>query len=190
MDHTESKQLHISEVATVKCRLCATTMRRKNYKAHLKKIHPKANSEDLSGWTQPKISTMFKGAHVSQAVEPGPVQGQSAAAAVWEHQANEGLPGQVDADSGHPDCVSGPDLPAEGDGGGGELQGDVQGQQGVSCMGEQVGGAGVSSEQLVDDVCEEDTYDNRKRKADNETNSNRKKRFLSGDSAFSESDDL
>ena len=94
MDHTESKQLHISEVATVKCRLCSTTIGRKNYKAHLKKIHPKANSEDFSGWTQPKISTMFKGAHVSQAVEPGPVQGQSAAA-VGEHQANEGLPGQV-----------------------------------------------------------------------------------------------
>ena len=39
---------------------------------------------------------MFKGAHPSQAVEPGPVLGQSDnAAVVGENQDNEGLPGQA-----------------------------------------------------------------------------------------------
>ena len=60
MEHKEGKQLHISEIATVKCRLCGTIMRRNNYKTHQKKIHPKLNSEDLSGWCQPKISNLSK----------------------------------------------------------------------------------------------------------------------------------
>ena len=46
---------------------------------------------------------MFKGAHPSQAVEPGPVLGQSDnAAVVGENQDNEGLPGQVDEESSQP----------------------------------------------------------------------------------------
>ena len=125
MEHAENKQLHISEVFTVKCKLCATTIRRKNYKVHLKTIYPKANSEDLSGWTQPKISSMFKDDHPSQAVEPAPVLVQSDNdTVVVENRYNEGLPGQVDKESSQPaDCVKSTVLPtsAEGDSGNAEL---------------------------------------------------------------------
>ena len=107
----------------------------------LKKIHPKANYEDFSVWTQPKISSMFKGNHPSQAVEPGPVLGQSDnAVVVGENQDNEGLPGQVDEESRQPtDCVKSTVLPtsAGGDSGDAELLGDLLNQQ--------VGVAGVSS---------------------------------------------
>ena len=151
MERTEGKQLHISEIATVKCRLCATTMRRKNYKAHLKKIHPKANSDDLSGWSQPKILNMLKDAHVIQAVEnlkaPGTIQGHSAAVVDVDQQAVQALPGLIDDDDSHQPCVSTGchDLPAESDVGGGELRGDDQeDQQGISCLG---GGAGILSQQ-------------------------------------------
>ena len=68
---------------------------------------------------------MFKGAHPSQAVEPGPVLGQSVkAAAVEENQDNKGLPGQGDEESSQPaDCVKSTVLPtsAEGDSGNAEL---------------------------------------------------------------------
>ena len=59
MDSSESKILHVSEVVKVKCRICQVTLKRKNYKAHLKNVHPKENPEDLSGWSQPKIPSMF-----------------------------------------------------------------------------------------------------------------------------------
>ena len=68
MENSAGKQYHISDIVMVKCRICVTTMRRKNYKAHLKKIHPKANSENMSGWSQPKISNMFPIANASQTV--------------------------------------------------------------------------------------------------------------------------
>ena len=65
MENSAGKHYHISDIAMVKC---VTTMRRKNYKAHLKKIHPKANSENMSGWSQLKISNMFPSANASQTV--------------------------------------------------------------------------------------------------------------------------
>ena len=49
----------VSEKVMVTCRICLTTLRKKNYKTHLKKIHPKANTDDLSGKDQLKISSMF-----------------------------------------------------------------------------------------------------------------------------------
>ena len=49
----------VSERAMVTCRLCQITLRKKNYKSHLKKRHPKANIDDLSGKDQLKLSNMF-----------------------------------------------------------------------------------------------------------------------------------
>ena len=49
----------VSEKAMVTCRICLTTLRKKYYKTHLKKIHPRANTDDLSGKDQLKISGMF-----------------------------------------------------------------------------------------------------------------------------------
>ena len=45
-----------SEIAIEKCRVCKISLLRKNYKAHLKNVHPKENANDLSGLSQPKIS--------------------------------------------------------------------------------------------------------------------------------------
>ena len=56
---SSEKSVHISESATVKCRFCLVSLRRKNYKAHLKKVHPRENAEDLSGRSQQRISSMF-----------------------------------------------------------------------------------------------------------------------------------
>ena len=41
MDSTQGKISHVSETATVKCRVCKIVLRRKNYKAHLKAYIPK-----------------------------------------------------------------------------------------------------------------------------------------------------
>ena len=49
----------VSERVMVTCRLCQITLRKKNYKSHLKKRHPKANINDLSGKDQLKLSNMF-----------------------------------------------------------------------------------------------------------------------------------
>ena len=49
----------VSEKAMVTCKFCLTTLRKKYYKTHLKKIHPRANTDDLSGKDQLKISGMF-----------------------------------------------------------------------------------------------------------------------------------
>ena len=59
MDSTQGKISHVSETATVKCRVCKLVLRRKNYKAHLKALHPKDDPGDLSGWCQNKITSMF-----------------------------------------------------------------------------------------------------------------------------------
>ena len=73
---------------------------------------------------------MFKGAHPSQAVEPGLGQSDNAAV-VGENQDNEGLPGQVDEEYSQPaDSVKSTVLPtsAGGDSGDAELLGDLLGQ--------------------------------------------------------------
>ena len=41
------------------CRFCKVKLRRKNYKAHLKNVHPKENSDDLAGQSQMKITNLF-----------------------------------------------------------------------------------------------------------------------------------
>ena len=50
---------HISETAKVTCRVCRISLRRKNYKCHLKNKHPKENADDLSGLSQPKITSLL-----------------------------------------------------------------------------------------------------------------------------------
>ena len=45
--------------ATLKCRVCKTELRRKNYKAHLKAVHHKEDSGDLSGLSQNKLTSML-----------------------------------------------------------------------------------------------------------------------------------
>ena len=54
---------HISESATVTCRVCRIRLSRKYYKAHLKNIHPKENPNDLSGLSQPKITSLLTSSH-------------------------------------------------------------------------------------------------------------------------------
>ena len=49
----------VSETAIEVCRFCKLKLRRKNYKAHLKNVHPKENSDDLAGQTQIKITNLF-----------------------------------------------------------------------------------------------------------------------------------
>ena len=115
MNNKEAKHLHISETATVNCRLCGTTMRRKHYKAHLRKVQPWANCEDLSGWSQPKIRNMFKIPKVGQAHIPGP----SAVVQEADHQGIDVLPVDVHEDSRQPHISNiSPDLAAESDIGG------------------------------------------------------------------------
>ena len=65
------KRLHASETAIEKCRVCKITLRRKNYKAHLKNVHPKEDSDDLSGYSQPKITSMFSGDMIRKKQEVG-----------------------------------------------------------------------------------------------------------------------
>ena len=50
---------HISEIAKVTCKVCRISLRRKNYKFHLKNTHPKENSDYLSGLSQPKITSLL-----------------------------------------------------------------------------------------------------------------------------------
>ena len=45
----------LSETMKVKCRICQMELLEKNYKHHLKTVHPKEDSKDLS-----RISDMFK----------------------------------------------------------------------------------------------------------------------------------
>ena len=59
MEENSPSSAFVSETAMVKCRFCQTTLRKKNYKSHLKNIHPKQDCEDLSGKDQLKISSMF-----------------------------------------------------------------------------------------------------------------------------------
>ena len=59
MEGNSSSSGFVSETAMVKCRICQTSLRKKNYKTHLKKVHPIADCEDLSGKDQQKISSMF-----------------------------------------------------------------------------------------------------------------------------------
>ena len=59
MDVKGGKSPHLSEKANVKCRVCKTELRRKNYKAHLKAVHPKENAGDLSGLSQNKLTSML-----------------------------------------------------------------------------------------------------------------------------------
>ena len=59
MEEHSPSSAFVSETAMVKCRFCQTTLRKKNYKTHLKNIHPKQDCEDLSGKDQLKISNMF-----------------------------------------------------------------------------------------------------------------------------------
>ena len=42
-----SEMDHVSETAVEICRICKIKLRRKNYKAHLKNAHPKADVDDL-----------------------------------------------------------------------------------------------------------------------------------------------
>ena len=53
------KPSYKSESLMEKCRVCKTVLLRKNYKTHLKKIHPKEDPGDLSGWSQQKIFSIF-----------------------------------------------------------------------------------------------------------------------------------
>ena len=59
MEDNISSASFVSETAMVKCRVCQTSLRKKNYKTHLKKIHPKEDYEDLSWKDQLKLSKMF-----------------------------------------------------------------------------------------------------------------------------------
>ena len=59
MDVKGGKSPHLSEKANVKCRVCKTELRRKNYKAHLKAVHYKEDSGDLSGLSQNKLTSML-----------------------------------------------------------------------------------------------------------------------------------
>ena len=59
MEDNISSASFVSETAMVKCRVCQTSLRKKNYKTHLKNIHPKKDYEDLSGKDQLKLSNMF-----------------------------------------------------------------------------------------------------------------------------------
>ena len=69
---------HVSESAIEICRICKLKLRRKNYKTHLKNVHPKSNSEDLSGWSQPKITSLFpQGIAARIEVQEGPDQEES-----------------------------------------------------------------------------------------------------------------
>ena len=68
MSSTPGKSPHVSEKVTVKCRLCKIVLRRKNYKAHLKAVHPKDDPDDLSGWRQNKIDSMFGSSALSKPV--------------------------------------------------------------------------------------------------------------------------
>ena len=106
-------------------------MRRKNVKAHLKKVHLRANCEDSSGWSQPKIQNMFKIPKVGQAHIPGP----SAVVQEADHQGIDVLPVDVDEDSREPYIYFKPDLAAESDIGDGKIhEGGSQDQPEVSCL--------------------------------------------------------
>ena len=50
----------LSQTMKVKCRICPTELLEKNYKHHLKTVHPKEDSNDLSTSGHSKISDMFK----------------------------------------------------------------------------------------------------------------------------------
>ena len=49
----------ISETATLKCRFCKKQLLRKNYKGHIKALHPGENFEDLKPSGQSTINDMF-----------------------------------------------------------------------------------------------------------------------------------
>lgn len=49
----------ISETTQIKCRICHKEMLRKNYKAHLKNVHPTENSDDTTPFSQRTISDLF-----------------------------------------------------------------------------------------------------------------------------------
>ena len=48
-----------SETATLKCRFCRKQLLRKNYKSHIKDVHPGENFDDLKPCGQSTISDMF-----------------------------------------------------------------------------------------------------------------------------------
>ena len=52
---------YYSETVTIKCRVstCKKEILKKNYKLHLKSVHPKENCEDLTPYGQSKISDLF-----------------------------------------------------------------------------------------------------------------------------------
>ena len=50
----------LSKTVKVKCRICQTKLLKKNYKHHLKTVHPKENFKNLTTLGQYKISDMFK----------------------------------------------------------------------------------------------------------------------------------
>ena len=79
---TPGKLPHVSEKVTVKCRLCKIVLRRKNYKAHLKAVHPKDDPDDLSGWRQNKIDNMFGSSSLSKPVSRSGSQASSTAGKV------------------------------------------------------------------------------------------------------------
>ena len=58
-DNIDSSPSFVIETAMVKCRVCQTSLRKKNYKNQLKNQHPEEDSEDLSGKDQRKILSMF-----------------------------------------------------------------------------------------------------------------------------------
>ena len=49
----------VSETIHIKCRICHKEMLRKNYKAHLKNVHPNENSQDTTPFSQRTISDLF-----------------------------------------------------------------------------------------------------------------------------------
>ena len=57
---------YLSETVTEKCRICKLNLLRKNYKAHLRNVHPEENEKDLSGWTQPKITSIFSHGNIKR----------------------------------------------------------------------------------------------------------------------------
>ena len=178
------KRLHASETALEKCRVCKITLRRKNYKAHLKNVHPKEDSDDLSGYSQPKITSMFSGDMIRKKQEVGG-RGDLNAGGRQDGGWDDNLVSQGDHS-----------LAVEGVKGDGRVVNVVQDDKICDVEVVEVNESPDMEALLGDDrVAEDEVHESvaagLKRKADEtEDNGNRKGRFKSGDSAFSDTSEV
>ena len=151
MEENISSSSFVSEKAMITCRLCLTTLRLKNYKSHLKRIHPKANHEDMSGKDQLKISNMFSSTKSTKQTE-----------------------GEGDDDKGIETV----------DGNVNVTKNTAQTFQDEEIRNVDTESVDVTLVHSEDNLIE---FETRKRKTSEDDNMPNRKRFESGDSAFSES---